>query len=202
MDHGLSELRATLARDVHEGAITLLGCRLRKGELEAQIVEVEAYHEREPGCHAFTGQTPRNAPLYGPPGTAYVYLSYGVHWLLNVVCESEGVAAAVLIRAAIPTHGIEAMRSRRPAATSTEQLLRGPGCLGQAFALDGSENGQDMLDPGGSLHLLPGPPPPEIVSGTRIGLSPGKGDELPWRYFDLGQRKFVSSHRRWTARVE
>ncbi|HWX75173.1 MAG TPA: DNA-3-methyladenine glycosylase, partial [Solirubrobacteraceae bacterium] len=125
------------ARSVLEVAPELIGCVVTHGRVSGVIVETEAYHESEPACHAFAGLTPRTRTLFGPPGRAYVYRSYGVHALLNAVCESDGVGAAVLIRALEPTVGVEQMRVRRglvggrPARDS--ELCSGPGKLTQAL---------------------------------------------------------------------
>jgi DNA-3-methyladenine glycosylase len=146
------------------------------------IVETEAYHESEPACHAFVGLTPRTRILFGPPGRAYVYRSYGIHALLNAVCESEGIGAAVLIRALEPLEGIEEMRARRGIAESREEdLCSGPGKLTQALGIELTENGSDLYD--GPVRILPREPEwlePDVVVGTRIGIT--KAVELPWRF--------------------
>jgi DNA-3-methyladenine glycosylase len=154
------------------------------------IVETEAYHESEPACHAFIGLTPRTRTLFGPPGRAYVYRSYGIHALLNAVCEPEGVGAAVLIRALQPLEGIEAMRARRSSpglAMRDGDLCSGPGKLTQALGIELAENGGDLYD--GPVRILPREPAwlePKILAGTRIGIT--KAAELPWRFSVAGNR--------------
>jgi DNA-3-methyladenine glycosylase len=149
------------------------------------IVETEAYHESEPACHAFIGLTPRTRTLFGPPGRAYVYRSYGIHALLNAVCEPEGVGAAVLIRALQPLEGIETMRARRSppgVALRDEDLCSGPGKLTQALGIELAENGGDLH--GGPVRILPREPvwsEPAILAGTRVGIT--KAAELPWRFY-------------------
>ena len=140
------------------------------------IVETEAYRPEDPACHAYNGPTMRNRTIFGAPGLAYVYLSYGIHYLLNVVCEEEGVGSAVLIRALSPLEGKELMAHRRGRSTS---LCNGPGKLTQALGVDLAYDGHDLT--GGRLTLSWGEPPEgEILSTTRIGIS--RGMDLPWRY--------------------
>jgi DNA-3-methyladenine glycosylase len=152
------------------------------------IVETEAYHESEPACHAFVGLTPRTRTLFGPPGRAYVYRSYGIHALLNAVCEEEGVGAAVLIRALQPLAGIEEMRARRSprgVVMRDEDLCSGPGKLTQALGIELAENGGDLHD--GPVRILPRELAwlePDVVAGTRIGIT--KAVELPWRFCAAG----------------
>ena len=133
-------------RSVHEVARELIGCRLAVGETAGVIVETEAYEASDPACHAYIGRTARNEVLFGPPGHAYVYLSYGIHSLLNFVTEPEGTASAVLIRALEPTEGIELMRERR-GRNDLEGLCSGPGKLTEALGVDLSLNGADLLEP-------------------------------------------------------
>ena len=188
------------ARPVLEVARELIGCVVEHrpaggGEplTSGVIVETEAYHDSEPACHAFVGLTPRTRILFGPPGRAYVYRSYGIHALLNAVCEPEGVGAAVLIRALQPLAGIEAMRARRSplgagggTAMRDEELCSGPGKLTQALGIELSENGVDLAR--GPVRILPreadrseiGQHEPEIIAGQRIGIT--KAVELPWRF--------------------
>lgn len=182
-------MRERLERDVVDAARALLGWELVLGDLRARIVETEAYHVDDPACHAFRGRTRRNDPLYGAPGNAYVYFTYGNHWMLNVVACPEGIAAAVLFRAAEPLAGLETFRARRPKARRDEQLLNGPGKLAQAFGLDGSWNLHPLLD-GDGLRLEPGEGPSEVLVGPRIGIS--QGLELPWRFVDAGRLRWVS----------
>ena len=174
------------ARPVHEVATDLIGCVVGHAEAAGRIVEVEAYHESEPACHAHIGLTPRTATLFGRPGVAYVYRSYGIHALLNVVTDDEGIGAAVLIRALEPLGGIELMRTRRGRTGldgDDRDLCSGPGKLTQALAVGMELNGSPLED--GPIAVEPRPPDapvPRIVSGPRIGIA--KAAELPWRYCD------------------
>jgi DNA-3-methyladenine glycosylase len=170
------------ARSVHEVARELIGCVVRHGETAGRIVETESYHMEEPACHAFAGITERTRTLYGEPGRAYVYFSYGVHSLLNAVAEEEGVGAAVLIRALEPVDGVELMRQRR-GLERAEDLCSGPGKLTQALGIGLSLNGTSLVD--GPIELLtrePGSRTPRVVAGERIGIT--KAVELPWRFCD------------------
>ena len=174
-------------RPVLEVARDLVGCVVRHGATSGAIVETEAYHDSEPACHAFVGVTARTRPLFGPPGRAYVYRSYGIHALLNAVCEPEGVGAAVLIRALEPLDGIEAMRARRGLA-QVEQLCSGPGKLTQALGIELGEN-DTPLTGAGPVTILARPPAwhdVELVAGERIGIT--KAVELPWRFCARGSR--------------
>src|SRR2546430_182041 len=131
---------AFFARSVHAVAPDLIGATLLFKGVGGKIVEVEAYHHTDPAAHSFGGQTARNAVMFGPPGFAYVYRSYGIHWCLNFVCEQEGSASAVLIRALAPSHGLATMRRRRGLAD--ERLLcSGPGRLCEALAITSAHNG-------------------------------------------------------------
>jgi DNA-3-methyladenine glycosylase len=143
------------------------------------IVEVEAYiGEADPACHAAPGWTPRNAPMYGVPGHAYVYLNYGIHWMVNIVTESHGSPAAVLIRALDPLEGLEVMRRRRRRVSTDQDLCRGPGNLTKAMGITLSENRADLL--GTRLYVEDrGVPIGPIVWGPRIGITVGA--ERPWR---------------------
>ena len=177
---------AFYARPVLEVAPDLVGCTLTHGDTTGVIVESEAYHQSEPACHAYVGVTPRTRILFGPPGTAYVYRSYGIHALFNAVCDAEGVGAAVLIRALEPVRGIERMRERR-GLTRLEQLCSGPGKLTQALGIELEHNGTDLV--AGPIAIGPRPPgweDVEVVSGPRIGIT--KAAELPWRFCALGSR--------------
>jgi DNA-3-methyladenine glycosylase len=163
--------------------VDLLGCVLSRrspeGLVSGVIVETEAYRPEDPACHAYKGPTMRNRTMFGGPGLAYVYLSYGTHRLLNVVCEGEGVGSAVLIRALRPTEGREIMARRRGRESS---LCNGPGRLTQALAIDLSHDGRDLTR--GDLNISSGEPSGEIVATIRIGIT--RGTELPWRYLVLG----------------
>ena len=181
--------RAFFDRTVHEVARELIGCELRVGETAGVIVETEAYEETDPACHAYIGRTTRNEVLFGPPGHAYVYLSYGIHSLLNFVTEPEGSASAVLIRALEPTDGLDLMRRRR-SRDKLEQLCSGPGKLSEALGVDLSLNGADLFAPPFGLSepdrdLAEA----KITASPRIGIT--KAAELPWRYSIAGSR-FVS----------
>jgi DNA-3-methyladenine glycosylase len=179
-------------RPVLEVARALLGCVVRHGETAGVIVETEAYHESEPACHAFVGLTPRTAPLFGPAGRAYVYRSYGIHALLNAVCEPPGVGAAVLIRALEPLEGLDRMRERR-GLDRVEDLCSGPGKLTQSLAVGLDLNAADL---GAGPVAFEAPPPGwdgvAVVTGPRIGIT--KAAELPWRFSVAGSR-FVSRPR-------
>jgi DNA-3-methyladenine glycosylase len=173
-------------RSVHEVARDLIGCVVRHGETAGRIVETESYHMEEPACHAFAGVTERTRTLYGEPGHAYVYFSYGIHSLLNAVAEPEGVGAAVLIRALEPVDGIEVMRARR-GLERHEELCSGPGKLTQALDIGLSLNGSSLVD--GPIELLtrePGARAPRVVTGERVGIT--KAVELPWRFCDADSR--------------
>ncbi len=171
------------ARSVHTVAPDLIGATLLFADIGGIIVEVEAYHHTDPAAHSFRGQTERNAIMFGPPGFAYVYRSYGIHWCLNFVCEPKGSASAVLIRALAPSHGIATMRRRRGLA-GERLLCSGPGRLCEALAITGTHNGL-ALDRS-PFRLLARDREIEIVSGPRIGIT--KAAELPWRYGLKGSR--------------
>ncbi|OGO50170.1 MAG: hypothetical protein A2Z30_05185 [Chloroflexi bacterium RBG_16_64_43] len=179
--------RAFFARDTHLVARSLLGARLvridRGRRLSGVIVEAEAYiGEADLGCHARSGRTARNAVMFGEPGHAYVYFTYGMHWMLNVVTEAEGRPAAVLLRAIWPMEGVAAMRRRR----GRQPLADGPGKLCQALGIDGRLNGLDLCRPGARLFFEKGKAFAEadIVRGPRVGLDsvPEPWKSLPWRY--------------------
>jgi DNA-3-methyladenine glycosylase len=176
------------ARSVHRVARELIGCRLFFAGCGGTIVETESYERDDPACHAYVGLTERTRVLFGPPGRAYVYLSYGIHSLLNFVAEPEGDAAAVLIRALEPTAGLEQMRARRGDRADAE-LCSGPGKLTEALGIGLDQNDADLgRDP---FLLLPPPDggPAAVVVGPRIGIS--KAVERPWRFCAAGSR-FVS----------
>ena len=177
---------AFFGRPVVEVAVDLLGCTITHGDTSGVIVETEAYHDSEPACHAHVGLTARTQVLFGPPGVAYVYRSYGIHALLNAVCEPEGVGAAVLIRALEPLTGIDHMRARR-GMDRVEDLCSGPGKLTQALDVELHHNGTDLA----SGPVVFGPAAPgwedvDHVAGPRIGIT--KAAELPWRFCALRSR--------------
>lgn len=176
-------------RSVHEVARDLIGCTLLYKGRGGVIVETESYDQDDPACHAYVGLTPRTEVLFGPPGLTYVYRSYGIHALLNFVCQPEGQAAAVLIRALEPTHGVEAMRRRRGGRPDHE-LCAGPGRLSQALGIELGDNRRPVDRPPFELHPRTGSwLDPEIVTGPRIGIS--KAVDYPWRFCAAGNR-FVS----------
>jgi DNA-3-methyladenine glycosylase len=172
------------ARPVLEVARDLVGCTVSHAGATGVIVETEAYHDVEPACHAFVGLTPRTRILFGPPGRAYVYRSYGIQALLNAVCEPEEVGAAVLIRALEPLEGIELMRERR-GQERVDELCSGPGKLTQALGIEMEHNGGDLR--AGPVTFGPRPArwgAPAVVTGRRIGIT--KAVELPWRFCVAG----------------
>jgi DNA-3-methyladenine glycosylase len=171
------------ARSVHDAARDLIGCVVRHGETAGRIVETESYHMEEPACHAYVGVTERTDTLFGPPGRAYVYFSYGIHSLLNAVCEPEGVGAAVLIRALEPVDGLDAMRARR-GLQRAEDLCSGPGKLTQALGIGLALNDSSLLD--GPIEVREREREPRIAIGERIGIT--KAVELPWRFCDADSR--------------
>jgi DNA-3-methyladenine glycosylase len=176
-------------RPVVEVARDLIGCVVVHGDCSGVIVETEAYHDSEPACHAFVGLTARTRTLFGPPGIAYVYRSYGIHALLNAVCERPGVGAAVLIRALEPLSGIEAMRGRR-GLEPVRALCSGPGKLTQAVGIDVDLNGTDLA--AGPIVFRPRPDSwreVEVAADRRIGIT--KATDLPWRFCALAS-PFVS----------
>ena len=178
--------RSFFDRSVHEVAPDLIGATLLVDGVGGIIVEVEAYHHTEPAAHSFRGPTPRNSVMFGPPGFSYVYRSYGIHWCLNFVCEEEGSASAVLIRALEPTHGLAAMRRRR-GLDDERALCSGPGKLCEALGVTIAHSELPLDRPPIALHARIGKP--DIVSGVRIGIT--KAVDLPWRYGLTGS-KFLS----------
>jgi len=175
------------ARPVLEVARDLVGCTVEHGGAAGVIVETEAYHDSEPACHAFVGLTPRTRTLFGAPGRAYVYRSYGIHALLNAVCEPEGVGAAVLIRALEPLAGIESMRARRGLGgdARVQELCSGPGKLTQALGISLAENGLSLCS--GPVRIVPRARAwrdPPVLQGPRVGIS--RAVELPWRFAVAG----------------
>ena len=181
--------RAFYDRPVVAVARDLVGCVLHHGDSSGLVVETEAYHHTEPACHAYVGLTARTSVLYADPGTAYVYRSYGIHALLNAVCEGYDVGAAVLIRALEPLSGVEAMRGRRQ-RDGLEELCSGPGKLTQALGIGLGENCSSLVT--GTVRLSarsPGRPTPTLIASPRIGIT--KAVELPGR-FSLAGSRFVS----------
>jgi DNA-3-methyladenine glycosylase len=184
-------------RSVHDVARDLVGCTVRHGDTAGRIVEVESYHMEEPACHAYVGLTPRTRVLFGPPGRAYVYFSYGIHALLNAVCEADGIGAAVLIRALEPVDGIDLMRERRGVG-ALHELCNGPGKLTQALAIGLDLNDTSLLGDGPIQILEPaaGERPDTLAIGERIGIT--KAADLPWRFCDPRSR---SVSRPWPAEM-
>jgi DNA-3-methyladenine glycosylase len=176
------------ARSVHEVARELIGCRLLYDGCGGRIVETESYERDDPACHAYVGLTARTATLFGPPGRAYVYLSYGIHALLNAVAEPEGEAAAVLIRSLEPTDGLEQMRARRGGRPDID-LCSGPGKLTEALGVGLDDNGADLTRPPFEFIAPAAGPPPGVVAGPRIGIT--KAVDRPWR-FCLAGSPYVS----------
>jgi DNA-3-methyladenine glycosylase len=178
--------RGFFARSVHEVAPDLIGATLLVNGVGGIIVELEAYHHTDPAAHSFNGPTPRNQVMVGPGGFVYVYRSYGIHWCVNFVCEKQGSASAVLIRALEPTHGIAAMRRRR-GVQEARSLCSGPGKLTEALGITHAHNGLALDAPPFALYARTGKV--EVATGLRIGIT--KAVELPWRY-GLKGSKFLS----------
>lgn len=175
--------REFFARSVHQVAPELIGATLLVDGVGGTIVEVEAYDQEDPASHGFRGPTPRNQVMFGPPGYAYVYRSYGIHWCVNLVCDVEGRAEAALIRALEPTHGLETMRERR-GLDDARALCSGPGKLCQALAITRAHDGL-ALDRK-PFELRARTSEPEVATGPRIGIT--RAAELPWRYALAGSR--------------
>jgi DNA-3-methyladenine glycosylase len=178
--------REFFARSVHDVAPDLIGVTFLCSGVGGVIVEVEAYDHEDPAAHGYRGLTLRNASMFGPPGHAYVYRSYGIHWCVNFVCAEEGVAAAVLIRALEPTHGIDTMGERRGVATP-RSLCSGPGKLCQALGITRAHDGLPLDEP--PFELRRRTRDVEVVRGTRIGIT--KAVDKDWRYC-LADSEFVS----------
>jgi DNA-3-methyladenine glycosylase len=175
--------RGFFSRSVHEVAPDLIGAVLLVNGVGGRLVEVEAYHHTDPAAHSFSGPTERNAVMFGPPGYAYVYRSYGIHWCLNLVCEPKGSASAVLIRAIEPTEGLAVMRRRRGVAD--ERLLcSGPGRVCEALGVTHAQNGLALTAPPFAIFARQGDE--EVIAGLRIGIT--KAVEKPWRYGLKGSR--------------
>lgn len=178
--------RTFFDRSVHKVAPDLIGATLLVAGIGGIIVEVEAYHHTDPAAHSFNGPTQRNHVMFGPPGFVYVYRSYGIHWCVNFVCEQEGSASAVLIRALEPTHGLPTMRRRRGQA-DPRSLCSGPGKLCEALAITNVHNALPLDAPPFALHAAT--VKPNVAIDVRVGIT--KAADLPWRYGLKGSR-FVS----------
>jgi DNA-3-methyladenine glycosylase len=178
--------REFFARSVHEVAPDLVGVTLLVDGVGGPIVEVEAYDHEDPAAHGYRGRTERNASMFGPPGHAYVYRSYGIHWCLNFVCSSTGSAEAVLIRALEPTHGLEKMQARR-GLDDPRLLCAGPGRLCQALGITRDHDGLPLDRP--PFELLEREGEPTILSGPRVGIT--KAAAQPWRY-GLAESRYLS----------
>lgn len=168
--------RAFFDRPPEVVAEDIIGCEISYGGCGGIVVEAEAYGQRDPASHSFRGETPRCRSMFGPPGTVYVYMTYGIHWCLNLVTEAEGTGAAVLIRAIEPSHGLDAMRERRGVAED-RLLCAGPGRLTQALGITGDLDGLPLGDAG--LHVGRRRAMPDVARVPRIGIS--QATDLPWR---------------------
>ena len=169
--------REFFARSVHEAAPELIGATLLVDGVGGTIVEVEAYDQDDPASHGFRGPTPRTASMFGPPGHAYVYRSYGIHWCLNLVCAAEGRAEAALVRALEPTSGLETMRERR-SLDAKRELCSGPGKLCQALGITRALDGLALDE--SPFELLAREAEPQLAVGPRIGIT--RAVDKPWRY--------------------
>jgi DNA-3-methyladenine glycosylase len=169
--------RDFFARSVHEVAPDLIGVTLLVDGVGGRIVEVEAYDQEDPASHGHRGRTARNASMFGPPGHAYVYRSYGIHWCLNLVCGDEGDAEAILIRALEPLVGIADQRRRR-GVDDARLLCSGPGRICHALAITGDHDGLALDEP--PFRLEERHEAPQIVTGSRVGIT--RATELSWRY--------------------
>jgi len=191
-------LASFLDRPSVEVAPALLGCVLWSGEVAVRLTEVEAYEGfSDPASHAYRGQTPRNAVMFGPPGYAYVYFTYGMHFCVNLVCMPPGNPSAVLLRAGQIVAGVSVARSRRGPAVSDRDLARGPARLCQALGIDRSLNGASVTDPDGPLRLVHGSGA-SVRSGPRVGVR--EGASTPWRFW-LDGDPTVSPYRPWAPKT-
>jgi DNA-3-methyladenine glycosylase len=173
--------RSFFARSVHEVAPDLIGVTLLVDGVGGRIVEVEAYDQEDPASHGHRGRTARNESMFGPPGHAYVYRSYGIHWCLNLVCGDEGVPEAALVRALEPTAGLDLQRRRR-GVEDVRALCSGPGKLCQALGITREHDGLSLDRK--PFRLEDREAPPEIVTAPRIGIT--RATELSWRYLEAG----------------
>jgi DNA-3-methyladenine glycosylase len=191
----LTDLIARLTRPAPRAARGLLGCLVNAGGVTVRLTEVEAYGgvDADPASHAHRGPTPRNTVMFGPPGFAYVYFVFGMHWCLNVVVEPAGRAAAVLVRAGEVVGGLDLARQRRGEAVSDRDLARGPARLTKALGIDKSADGTSLVDGSGPVTLAPPVGPVgAVLSGPRVGVVGGA--ETPWRFWLAGDPT-VSAYR-------
>jgi len=184
--------RDFFARPAADVAHDLVGCVIVRDDVRLRIVETEAYAGDDSACHAFRGMTPRTAPLFGPPGHAYIYLCYGIHTMLNLVAGVDGVAAGVLIRAAEVVGGddvVKARRGRAPDATLDAAICSGPGKVGAALGLSTASSGTDICA-GEFLAVHTGSAPRLVVSGPRVGIDFASAEDIarPWRFADADSR--------------
>ena len=196
----MTDLVALLTRSAPQAARALLGCQVSAGGVTVRLTEVEAYGGvgADPASHAHRGRTPRNTVMFGPPGFAYVYFVFGMHWCLNVVVEPASQAAAVLVRAGEVVDGLDTARLRRGAAVPTRDLARGPARLTTALGIDKSADGTSLVDGSGPLTLAPPTAPVDaIASGPRVGVVGGA--DTPWRFWLAGDPT-VSAYRPHVAR--
>jgi DNA-3-methyladenine glycosylase len=194
------ELIEVLREDVLSGARALLGAVLARGERSARIVEVEAYRHDDPASHAYRKTRMKNMAMFGPAGCAYIYRSYGCHWMLNVVAGEVGDGSAVLIRAAMPEEGIPSMLASR-SVRQNRQLLSGPGKLAQAFDIGPWDNALPLIGPDAAgLRIHPPARRSESILETpRIGIAIGKWHDVPWRFVDGAYREWASGPKRSTG---
>jgi DNA-3-methyladenine glycosylase len=188
--------RDELAGDSLDVARQLLGTVLRAGPVAVRLVEVEAYRGfDDPAAHSYRGKTPRNEVMFGPAGFLYVYFVYGMHFCANIVCATDGVASAVLLRAGEVVEGIETARARRPNSRSDNELAKGPARLAGVLGIDRADNGVDLTDPAAPIGLFAGDPVPDelIRTGPRVGVAVAM--DVPWRFWVDGS-KAVSGYRR------
>jgi DNA-3-methyladenine glycosylase len=178
--------RDFFARSVHEVAPALIGCTLLVDGVGGRIVEVEAYDPDDPASHSFRGPTARNRAMFGPPGHAYVYRSYGIHWCLNLVCDGEGHGSAVLVRALEPTHGLDVMAARRETG-EPRRLCSGPGRVCQALAVGPEHDGLPLDRP--PFELFAAEQEVVVATAPRVGIT--RAADRPWRYLLAGS-PFVS----------
>lgn len=182
---------------VEQATPHLLGAILISPIATAQIVEVEAYAGiGDPGSHTYSGvPTARTQTMFGPPGHAYIYFTYGNHWMLNISAHPDGKPGGILIRAAKPLTGIEELYKNRPKAKTDRDLLSGPGKLCAAFGITREYEGIDLFDTASHFHIVPATRPARYIQTVRVGLAEGKGHETPWRFIDADEFAWASNPR-------